>query len=789
MINNNIKQSSLIMKRKIILNTNANFSSLSKLTLKDLKINISHPSKPINNNTSLKTLNKKIHVDNNHSSFISSNNSQPLQTINKKINFSSNKISLKNSSFLTNINSKTNLPVKLYQSNVTSPIKDKQCKLINNFHTPSNNQSECKTKLIRHFRSTSSNLTSNTDRITNQDTSQSELTIDNNNHLFTSPNINKQNSSFINYYSHSPSFRALNNSLSPITSSFYPISLDDMYNLYTSLNKIVSHLNTAILPSLNDLIQYWNLFYSSSFLENIKTIFKDTHNKSQIVLFTHLDSLCILLSIDISLKNEILSNVLSSLKSIFGLMHFNLLLIIKYILTQFKHEQISKIKRELLKAIENGLSENISTKDMKEHYVIKLLQYNVNQIALYYKDIINQCYLVQQCSLINNNNSKVSRIYNQNTVVSFSISLHEDMNYNSINTSNEMQDYTQGIISKFFIDGFNYLGKFLYSQYNLVLFEYILKHINIDSITTTNNHIDNNDNSSEIVNNIYNNINNGNNTQHYNINTTTPRFNNERNYIAHRRTQSENNVLTPPNNNNNNNNGNNILISSRISFNSENPNIYNYDLSPNNINKQLNLSHLQGKAFLSPLYYLPSINNTSKYSLILDLDDILIHVKKTYNKLHPKSLNLKVIYRPYLFSFLSRMKKIYEIILFTVNLPEYSNKILKLIESKEKYFTFKLYRQHITFLKNKDYFKDISKLGRDLKRTIIIDTMPQNILLHKENGIIIKPFNGENSYDLTLNKLSGILERIRYDNEDTDDEIDIRESLKKYNDKIKELLD
>ena len=30
------------------------------------------------------------------------------------------------------------------------------------------------------------------------------------------------------------------------------------------------------------------------------------------------------------------------------------------------------------------------------------------------------------------------------------------------------------------------------------------------------------------------------------------------------------------------------------------------------------------------------------------------------------------------------------------------DKILKLIESKEKYFTFKLYRQHITFLKNKD---------------------------------------------------------------------------------------
>jgi hypothetical protein len=105
------------MKRKIILNTNANFSSLSKLTLKDLKINISHPSKPINNNTSLKTLNKKIHVDNNHSSFISSNNSQPLQTINKKLIFHQTKFLSK-----TVLSLPTLIPKQIFQSNYTNQM-------------------------------------------------------------------------------------------------------------------------------------------------------------------------------------------------------------------------------------------------------------------------------------------------------------------------------------------------------------------------------------------------------------------------------------------------------------------------------------------------------------------------------------------------------------------------------------------------------------------------------------------------------------------------------------------
>ena len=78
---------------------------------------------------------------------------------------------------------------------------------------------------------------------------------------------------------------------------------------------------------------------------------------------------------------------------------------------------------------------------------------------------------------------------------------------------------------------------------------------------------------------------------------------------------------------------------------------------------------------------------------------------------------------------------------------------------------------------NIDYIKDLSKLGRDLRRIIIIDNIPQSFKLQKNNGICIKPFYGDVVSDRnTLKFLGSILEKIRYD---TDESNDIRESLRK----------
>ena len=76
---------------------------------------------------------------------------------------------------------------------------------------------------------------------------------------------------------------------------------------------------------------------------------------------------------------------------------------------------------------------------------------------------------------------------------------------------------------------------------------------------------------------------------------------------------------------------------------------------------------------------------------------------------------------------------------------------------------------------NKVYLKDLTRLGRDLSKIIIVDNMPQNFSLQKENGILIKNFFGEEQYETTLKDLSNILLKIA-----SKPNNDVRKELKKY---------
>jgi Dullard-like phosphatase family protein len=181
---------------------------------------------------------------------------------------------------------------------------------------------------------------------------------------------------------------------------------------------------------------------------------------------------------------------------------------------------------------------------------------------------------------------------------------------------------------------------------------------------------------------------------------------------------------------------------------------------------------------------LPPINSEKyTYSLVLDLDETLIHLEReyyTFNNIH-NIKNKKLTLRPGLINFLEKMKKIYEIILFTFSPNDYADSIIDVIEKDEKYFEHKLYVQHASY-NNRKYVKDINDLGRDIKNTIIIEDNINNV--HKsnlDNTICIKPFYGEcNNEKNTLQLLGNILNKVRYDAEITGD---IRKSLakEKYN--------
>ena len=163
--------------------------------------------------------------------------------------------------------------------------------------------------------------------------------------------------------------------------------------------------------------------------------------------------------------------------------------------------------------------------------------------------------------------------------------------------------------------------------------------------------------------------------------------------------------------------------------------------------------------------------NFKKYTLVLDLNETLVNFKIK------KGREGYVRLRPFLFGFLEEVSQYYELIIFTLATEAYTNSVIGAIENDKKYFDYIFYRQHAIIVGN-DFVKDLTRIGRPLNSTIIIDNMPQNFRLQKENGICIKPFWGQDSNDKTLYDLMPILLDIAKGGGD------VRISLNKFKDEI-----
>ena len=153
-----------------------------------------------------------------------------------------------------------------------------------------------------------------------------------------------------------------------------------------------------------------------------------------------------------------------------------------------------------------------------------------------------------------------------------------------------------------------------------------------------------------------------------------------------------------------------------------------------------------------------------------------------------KTLAFNKRLRYVVFFFLTLLKPFYKIISFTSASKEYADVIINEIEKKRKFFDYKFYREHCTIYKD-TFVKDISKIGRDLEKIIIVDNNENNFVLNKENGIKISAYYGDDGdninniskkNDNALLELKKILIMIYKDNYE-----DVREALKDYEELIK----
>ena len=102
---------------------------------------------------------------------------------------------------------------------------------------------------------------------------------------------------------------------------------------------------------------------------------------------------------------------------------------------------------------------------------------------------------------------------------------------------------------------------------------------------------------------------------------------------------------------------------------------------------------------------------------------------------------------------------------------------MNIIQRNVNYFDFVFYREHCILIGN-DYIKDLTRIGRSLDSTIIVDNLPQSFKLQKENGIFIKSFWAQDPNDKALYYLIPILINIALE------EIDVRDGLEKYKEEI-----
>ncbi len=81
--------------------------------------------------------------------------------------------------------------------------------------------------------------------------------------------------------------------------------------------------------------------------------------------------------------------------------------------------------------------------------------------------------------------------------------------------------------------------------------------------------------------------------------------------------------------------------------------------------------------------------------------------------------------------FLEELSKIYEIVIFTAGMQEYADWVLNQLDVDGSLIHHRLYRQHtINFSKEGPLIiKDLSKLGRPLDKTIIVDNLAENFIL------------------------------------------------------------
>lgn len=184
----------------------------------------------------------------------------------------------------------------------------------------------------------------------------------------------------------------------------------------------------------------------------------------------------------------------------------------------------------------------------------------------------------------------------------------------------------------------------------------------------------------------------------------------------------------------------------------------------------------------------PKTRSTPEATLVVDLEETLMfsslnvidEAEYTFHTaFQDHQYKVYMILRPHVKEFLQAMAKNYELFVYTCAKKEYAEKILDVLDPQKKLFRHRLYQDDCACVLG-HYIKDLSILGRDLRKTVVLDNAPHTYPYHLMNTLPIKSWSGQTG-DRELQKLIPYMEKLSAAE-------DFQEVLKKRKDHFHRLL-
>lgn len=170
-----------------------------------------------------------------------------------------------------------------------------------------------------------------------------------------------------------------------------------------------------------------------------------------------------------------------------------------------------------------------------------------------------------------------------------------------------------------------------------------------------------------------------------------------------------------------------------------------------------------------------------KLTVVLDVDETLIHSRMSNEKKCAQDCynfqlqeakevldhfeivlsdgeHVTVYKRPGLDEFLEYVAEKYEVMAYTAGLKQYAEPLLNWLDPERKIFRHRLYRESC-LMTGSFYVKDLNKVQRDLKRTVLVDNNLCCFIPQLCNGIPITSFY-EDPNDDALSVLRSFLETV-----------------------------